>query len=186
MDQNQVHTARHSQQETAGEMIKARAVTDTNRQEQEITRIKKKTQKTKNIKGRRGIRWSNRAHARGEKSVSYAKVSYQLLEPSHHPLLVPVELVLDESRDPLKLLLKKNDIIKTWQTALLGASVQSRLLSPFQRVHECMFHVVAPCYCQMSLLCTHLICSPNNFIVAEPASTIWWFERQTQQDLSTF
>uniref|UniRef100_A0A665SXS1 Spermatogenesis associated 17 n=1 Tax=Echeneis naucrates TaxID=173247 RepID=A0A665SXS1_ECHNA len=38
----------------------------------------------------------------------------------------PRGVVLDESRDPLKLLSKKNDIIKTWQTSLSGDTAQSR------------------------------------------------------------
>lgn len=48
-----------------------------------------------------------------------------------HPVFVSLEMVLDESEDPLKLLLKKNDIIKTWQTALMGATAWSRLVSVF-------------------------------------------------------
>ncbi|KAF3832456.1 hypothetical protein F7725_026121 [Dissostichus mawsoni] len=53
---------------------------------------------------------------------------------SPRPVLPPIatkkqQMTLDESRDPLKVLLKKNDIIKTWQTALWGATAQSRLVS---------------------------------------------------------
>lgn len=39
---------------------------------------------------------------------------------------------VDESRDPLKLLLKENDIIKKWQTALRGTTELSRLMSIYQ------------------------------------------------------
>lgn len=39
---------------------------------------------------------------------------------------------VDECRDPLKLLLKENDIIKTWLTALLGATEERHLMSVFQ------------------------------------------------------
>lgn len=39
---------------------------------------------------------------------------------------------VDESREPSKLLLKENDIIKRWQTALLGATEQRHLMCVFQ------------------------------------------------------
>uniref|UniRef100_A0A8C2WUD0 Spermatogenesis associated 17 n=1 Tax=Cyclopterus lumpus TaxID=8103 RepID=A0A8C2WUD0_CYCLU len=55
-----------------------------------------------------------------------------IIKDPQHPLLVSIEMALDESRDPLKVLLKKNYIIKTWQTALLGATAESRLVSVIQ------------------------------------------------------
>uniref|UniRef100_A0A8C9YCX5 Spermatogenesis associated 17 n=1 Tax=Sander lucioperca TaxID=283035 RepID=A0A8C9YCX5_SANLU len=71
------------------------------------------------------------APARRKRVIILQSVILIIKDPQH-PLLVPLDMALDESRDPLKLLLKKNDIIKTWQTALLGATAQSRLVSVFQ------------------------------------------------------
>lgn len=73
---------------------------------------------------------SNRACTKVKESIRFRSVILNIRTPattSHCPIGD-----IDQSRDPLKLLLKENDTIKTWETALLGATKQSHLMSVFQ------------------------------------------------------
>lgn len=132
------------------------------------------------------IRWekteSNRTCAKGERAYAFYKCLILLIRGSQHPLLVPLEMRLDESRDPLKLLLKKNDIIKTWQTALLGATAQSSLMPVPQWVlyvwlcgYRILSHVSVPrCVC---IPCPLFICVPHYSVwLVQPV----WCDRHTK------
>lgn len=75
---------------------------------------------------------------------------------------------VDESRDPLKLLLKENDIIKTWLTALRGTTEHSHLMSVYQRA-PCVPVGCTKCNTHCRTMCVSFV-FPFKCVAACPAA----------------